>query len=178
MGAFEELWEGSDRDSVLCSADSWWVGLEARSLIKRLWQGPPGELPLPANTISVSTPTGKHALAPAFPGTPTSELSGVHSETLPVHAVWQTLSAPRQLCGADKDRWGWDPLGPGCPGADLPLNVSVALSHCLLSLCDLITKVSFRLTQTVCFASNVISNFLRSRASARWNIVTLLFPAT
>ena len=57
----------------------------------------------------------------------------------------------------------------------MPLNASVALSHCLLlPLCDLITEVSFRLTQTVCFVSNAISNFLRSQASARWNIFTPL----
>ena len=180
MGAFEELWEGSDRDSILCSADPWEVGLEARSLIRRPWRGPPTQENSPYLLIQFQSPPqlGSTRWAPAFPGTPTSELSGVHSETLPIHVVWQTLSAPRQLCGADRDRWGWDPLGPGCPGADLPLNTSVALSHCLLSLCDLITEVSFRLTQTVCFVSNVICNFLRSQASARWNIVTPLFPAT
>ena len=178
MGAFEELWEGSDQDSILCSADPWEVGLEARSLIRRLWRGPPTQENSPYLLIQFQSPPqpGSTPWAPAFPGTPTSELL----------VSTQRLS-PSTRCGrhslrpgswADKDRWGWDPLGPGCPGADSLLNASVALSHCLLSLCDLITEMSFRLTQTVCFASTMISNFLRSQASARWNVVTPLFPAT
>ena len=109
MGAFEELWEGSDQDSILCSADPWEVGLEARSLIRRLWRGPPTQENSPYLLIQFQSPPqpGSTPWAPAFPGTPTSELSGVHSETLPIHAVWQTLSAPRQL-----GRQGQVGLGP------------------------------------------------------------------
>ena len=122
MGAFEELWEGSDRDSILCSADPWEVGLEARSLIRRLWRGPPTQENSPYLLIQFQSPLqlGSTRWAPAFPGTPTSELSGVHSETLPIHVVWQTLCAQAVVWGR-QGQVGLGPAGTWLPWCRLAL---------------------------------------------------------
>lgn len=55
----------------------------------------------------------------------------------------------------------------------LPLNMNIILFYCLaLPSRDLVTEAFFGLVKKVLFTSNVISDFLKSRASARWNIIS------